>query len=426
MQERKNADRLIEQGVDALRAERAPSLNTQRIMRAMLGVKPKTQRRYVATAAASLALAAIAVVSFAPRESAAADLKAIERALQQLPPRQETHFVATNGGEYELQMQIVVDGEQAVLEEKDVATQTWRANRLTTVHDGYATVQDAPKPDWTSKTFVLRDWLRNAKQNTVVRSKVKASDIELLVGDTIELKAGLVLERVAFDVRIEPSRLAHIVFDVEPGTLRPLVVQAQIQGERERTIVFDYKVRDLSLLEFVTVPDTYDIDAQRNEILDGFTSPVATAEHLFGNVQLHAAIVDHQGNLVFVYSDTDGLSFVFDRSAVVDKEMQDSEAPAIDLMPTSLTDQVLKKHPVPYKDRKVGIVGLRLKKEWVDVKTIGRVTLPIERNGMDYSVTFLNVPVIKTGSVLQLLAPENVPFWIKKSEQGAPTKSGGE
>lgn len=426
MQERKNADRLIEQGVDALRAERAQSPNAQNIVQAVHRRTPKTQRRYVATAAAALALVAIAVVSFAPRESAAADLKAIEKALQQLPPRQEIHLVATQNGEYEVQMEILVDGELALLQEKDAADQEWKDERLTVVHDEFATVQNAPKPDWTTKTFALSQWLRNADPKSVKRSKVKISDLEL-VGKIERADVALVLDRVAFDVRLEPMRLAHVVFDVEPRTLRPINVQAQIAGQRDIKVELVYDVARIvqgSLLKPGLA--LYDIDKQRQEVIDGFTSPVATAQAGVENVQLHAAIVDHDGHLVFVFSDTDGLPVFFDRASVVDKAMQDTEAPTVDLMPASLQNGVLQRQLVPYKDRKVGIVAVRIKKDMVDTKTIDRVTLPVTRNGMDYSVTFHDVPVTKTGSVLQLLAPENVPFWTKKNEQGAPTKSGGE
>lgn len=425
MQERKNADRLIEQGVEALRAERAPSPDAHRIAQAMHRAKPKTQRRYVATAAAALALVAIAVVSFAPRESAAADLKAIERALQHLPPRQEIHLVATQNGEYEVAMEILVDGEQAVLQEKDAAAQQWKDERLTVVHGEFATVQDAPKPDWTTKTFALSQWLRNADPKSVKRSKVRVSDIEL-VGKIERADVSLVVDRIAFDVKLEPQRLAHVVFDIEPVTLLPILVRAQIAGERDIKVELNYDIPLIAkVLQGKSDLALYDIDKQRQAVLDGFASPIASVENPNGNVQLHAAIVDHEGNLVFVFSETEGVQLTFDRAGVVDKEMQDLEAPAIDLMPMSLVDQVLQKQPVQYKDRKVGIVAVRLKKEWSDIKTIGRVTLPVRRNGTDFSVTFHDVPVVKTGSALQLLAPENVPFWTKKAEQGAPTKSNG-
>jgi hypothetical protein len=111
----------------------------------------------------------------------------------------------------------------------------------------------------------------------------------------------------------------------------------------------------------------------------------------------------------------------FDKATIVSKDLQ-AEGPTLQLMPVGAEASVLQ--PVPYKDRKVAIVSLKLNEQGAKLETLKSVKLPVQRLGVMFVAEFTDVPLMRTGSTLSLLAPENVPFWTKRAAESAPTKGG--
>ena len=430
MQE-KNADRQIEHGIEALRAERAPSHDVQGVKQ-RLATRPTRTLATVGVATVTLAAAAIA---FLPRPSAAADLDELERAVKTLPPRQEVHLVATTQGQYEVALEIYVDSDEVVLQGNDQGKQTWKNDRLTTEFGTYATVQDSRMPDWTTKTFLLSDWIRQAVPNTVERKTVKAADVIPLVAlsRNVTIDPQLVLQRVAFDIKLDSERQGHVVFNVEPTTLRPVLVQAQIAGEKEVKVVLGYQLQNIEL-QTTKPTETYDLDKQRQEIIDSFAAPIASTLIEGINVVLHKAIVDHEGNLTFIYSGTEPLPSDLDKARIIEGQ---ADGPTLSIMPQSTRDGVHYNNPVPYGQLQVAIVSVRTTKPTEvpsilavgsllsgRLQTLREIHLPVTIKGIVRWARFTDVPVMRTGSTLQLLAPENVPFWTKgQNPDGATTRS---
>jgi hypothetical protein len=372
----------------------------------------------VAAAAGVVCIAAAVAVTFIPRDSAAADLRAVADALQSMPPRTESHYVDKGNGEFELELTLTVDDDEAVLEQRDAATQVWKDDRLLVEFDGYATVQDAKKPEWAFKTLVLREWLNRAVEDSIKRKVLDRNDLQFDVAyRDIKLKSNVVVQRFVFDTVVLDAKgqelRGEVKFDVDAATLKPILVRTRIATLDPVQIKLDYNVVDLKLDRTIPVPvRLYDIDEQRRQITDSFDSPVATSEVGAEKVLLHCAVLDHDGNLTFIYSETESVPTFLDRSKVLDPGMQDLEAPTLSLMPGTIKDGVYKLEPVLFKGRRVGIVSLKLKKEWAGATTIGKVSLPVVKGGIEHFVEFLDVPLMLTGNSLMLLAPENVPFFV--------------
>lgn len=432
-QERTKSEEMIERGVDALRAERGAVHDARQVVTALK--RPRRTGRIVAASAGACCIVATAAIVLAPRVSAAADLDKIGQAIASLPPRQEVHLVATKGGEYEVELELFVDTDEVVLHGKDQATQKWKNDRLTTEFGEYSTVQDAKAPEWSTKTFVLSDWIRRAVPSTIQKKMVKAADVvpQVVEMQGITVDRQILLQRIAFDVKLDRARLGHVVFNVEPESLRPVVVQAQIEGERAVNVVLGYRLQEIEL-ETPTSGETYDIDKQRQEVIDSFTTPIATKEVAGAKILLHLAVIDHEGNLTLIYSGSDALPLDLDRSKIVEGQ---SDAPTLALMPQSYEDGLML--PVTYKQMQVSLVSVRLKKQVpssdeVPLMAIGRrlsgfaseprdLQVPVVVKGALHWVRFPDVPLMRTGSTLQTLAPENVPFWTKGSV-GGPTIGG--
>lgn len=422
-QERTKSDEKIERGVDALRAERGAAGDHRRLLATL--TRPRRTGRIVAAAAGATCIASAAAILLIPRVSAAAELDKIGDAIASLPPRQEIHLVATHDGEYEVELELFVDNDEVVLHGKDQATQKWKNDRLTTEFEEYSTVQDSKAPEWSTKTFVLSDWIRRAVPSSVQRKMVKASEVLPQIADKqgIALDGKVLLQRVAFDVKLDKDRQGHVVFNVEPDTLRPVIVQAQIEGERAVNVVLGYKVQEIEL-ELATGGETYDIDRQRQQVIDSFAAPLATTEVDGTKIMLHLAVVDHQGNLTLIYSGSEPLPIDFDRSRVIDGQ---AEGPTLALMPQSYEDGKLL--PVPYKQLQVSLVSVRLQRPEDRLARVpllvelGRVLadkpepprdvqVPVVVKGNLHWVKFPDVTFVRTGSTLQTLAPENVPFFV--------------
>jgi hypothetical protein len=277
-------------------------------------------------------------------------------------------------------------------------------------------------PDWTTKTFLLADWLKRAVPNTVQRHKVKAADVlpRSVLVQRIAINPQLVLDRLAFDVKLDADRTGHVVFNVEPQTLRPVLVQAQIAGQPEINVVLGYEVQRAAMAK----PDevqTYDIDLQRKEILASFTSPIASLDLEGTTILLHKAVIDHDGHLTIIYSGSEALPMALDKSRVIEGQ---AEGPTLGLMPQSLKEGL--NQPVPYKDLQVSLVSVRLSSPIADdvpliavaqllAKTgpeLHDVQLPVVIKGTLHWVPFKDVAFMRTGNSLMLLAPTNRPFWL--------------
>lgn len=403
------ADILIEDGVEALRAERAPQFDTDAI-RNRLAKRPN--RALAPIAVASFAIAGAAIVLL-PRVSAAADLDKLGDALATLPPRQEVHLVATSGGEYEVALELIVSEDEVVLQDNGKAKQKWKDDRLTTEFGAYTTIQDAKVPDWTTKTFLLGDWLRRADPRTVQRKKVKAADVlpNSVLVQRMAIDPQLVLERVAFDVKLDSVLTGHVVFNVEPETLRPVLVQAQLAGKQEINVVLGYALQ-LTATSQPSNVETYDIDLQRKQIIESFTSPHASAEVGGTTVLLHLAIVDHEGNLTLIYSGSEALPTDLDKSRVFEGQGDGATLPTMQQ---------------PFGQLQVSLLSVRLepdvKAEDVPIILLGRlfsakgpelldIQIPVMVKGILHWVPFKEVPFVRTGSNLQLVAPTNTPFWL--------------
>jgi hypothetical protein len=429
-QERTKSEEKIERGVEALRAERGAVHDSRQVIDMLK--HPRRTGRIVAATAGVCCIAVTAAIVLIPRVSAAAELDKIGDAIASLPPRQEVHLVATKNGEYEVELELYVDTDEVVLHGKDQATMKWKDDRLTTEFKEYSTIQDAKVPEWSTKTFVFSDWIRRAVPSTIEKKMVKAADVVPQVAEKqgISVNRQTFLHRIAFDVKLDQERQGHVVFNVEPVTLRPVLVEAKIEGERPISVVLGYQLQNLELRGTVTT-ETYDIDRQRGEIIDSFAAPIASVNVEGTTVLLHKAIADHEGNLTFIYSGSEALPLDLDKSKIVAGQ---SDGPTLALMPQSYDEGV--QRPVPYMNVQVSLVSVRMNKPKVktaDLPTIAMlydgelstrdIELPVVVKGTLHWVAFKDVPVMRTGNSLMLLAPENVPFWTKKSSD-APTTGG--
>jgi hypothetical protein len=106
-------------------------------------------------------------------------------------------------------------------------------------------------------------------------------------------------------------------------------------------------------------------------------------------------------------------------------------------MPQSTRDGVLYNNPVPFGQLQVAIMSVRMAKP-TEVplivalgyrfsghpQTLREVQLPVTIKGIVKWASFSDVPIMRTGSTQQLLAPENVPFWTKKQNPDGATTRG--
>lgn len=375
---------LIESGIDSLRSEHAKRIPADGILAA---IDARSERKPVALrtglVATACAIALLAIFLSAPRDSAAAGLQRSIGAMSAANTWVQTMFAVEDDGSRTQIRRQVVSPNLVILESEDAATYIWERGTTTNVFDGYAykwRTGGASRQISTAQTHLER----------AVPSSIKRTEGFVYNGSkrTKYEFTAVTIDGNGREIRNEIMMIA------DSRSSLPLFIDTKPEGQQRLQVEYQYdlKPRDLAY----ALPDrVYDLDRQRDQIIRLMSAPRKTVNVAGREIALHAVIVDEQGNIDVLYSGS-GRAWT---------ETLDTEAVS---RLTFMRYESGWAEPVSFGGLEFSLVRLSGLNE-------DSVRVPVYDGVQQAPVgwaKFKNASVMRTASNLQLLAPQNTPFFF--------------
>lgn len=391
-----NPNSRLREGIDAL--QEAPVRGKEKTMQAIRSHSHKTPTWRLAGLTATVGVLAITgAILLWPKPSLAAELQLIKRADLGTESVIERNWVAGPDGQLELYCQTIrlKGGYKSTF--KDAATQYFDGKRLINEFKGYAIVQDRapkslPKPINSIDQLLTLEGVRNWTLQRNASTEIGTVNRYVIDWNTA-------------------GRSGKIELLADPATNRPLR-QLGIGGH-STGFKFEWDYRPVQAEEIAFRPKAglpvYDIEAQRREFLEVLANARGTEDA----PEIVAAYVDEAGlGVVFTVGD-DGFPADSTLAPVVGGRSGEFTS-----IPWGRADAT-RQYGVVRNDRTITAHAFKMEGK---VSETALVEAEVYARGGIKKVK-KSLPIRRTGSLLYLLTPQNVPFFEEASEDGS-TKGG--
>lgn len=408
-----------DEGLEKLSREQAPVGAKANLIASQFSLALERRSSRWVVAAAGLAAVSLGVFSLAVLTSKPAfadQIKQIVDAGKNSPNRIERRYELASNGSWELKSTTWISESGWHSKETGAAETFVFGDKIAYLFDSYATVCKQKNGNLSDMVnfHTFEQLVKQASPNNVsVKRETAASNGQSRYSVAMTAEGNGTVE-ATFDGSKQGGSSVSIVAD--KNSSRPSSMTVNLGKGKAIKLTWEYPSTPPEQARFSVPPGTqiYDLDAQRSVFLSSLSKPSSVVEANGEKIGVVGAYLDHSGALLIFTTGDAGCSADGPNLRVGDSELETSG-----FAWTQEVNQV--QQPADYNGVKITARRYRLTGNVVELKD---VQLPILLpGGATAFVSLPRIPIVRTGSVISLFMPENVPFW-ETASGGSPTSGG--